>query len=99
MNLQNEFQPIRNWAASKGILEKGDAKTQTIKLAEEFGELGSAILKQNKPEVKDAIGDMVVVLTSIAYFNGFTIEECINSAYEVIAARSGNMINGNFVKK
>jgi hypothetical protein len=29
---------------------------------------------------------------------GFTIEDCINSAYEVIAKRKGKMVNGTFVK-
>ena len=98
MKLNNEFEPIRNWAQEKGILDKGDAKTQTVKLLEEGGELAKAVLKNDLPEVKDAIGDMAVVLTSIAYFHGFTIEECINSAYNVIAKRTGEMQDGNFVK-
>ncbi len=42
---------------------------------------------------------MVVVLTSIAYFNNTYIEECINDAYEVINKRKGKMVNGSFVKK
>jgi NTP pyrophosphatase (non-canonical NTP hydrolase) len=98
MNLTNEFQSIRDWAKEKGILDKGDSKTQTVKMAEEFGEFAGALLRNNKPEIKDAIGDMVVVLTSLAYHNGFTIEECINSAYDIIAKRNGSMIDGNFVK-
>jgi NTP pyrophosphatase (non-canonical NTP hydrolase) len=98
MILENEFQAIRTWAADKGILEKGDTKTQTIKLMEEVGELAAAVLKNDKREIKDAIGDMVVVLTSVAYFNGFTIEECINSAYNVIKSRTGKIESGNFVK-
>jgi len=39
MKLKNELQPIRDWAENKGIYEKGDVKTQTIKLFEEAGEL------------------------------------------------------------
>ena len=30
---------------------------------------------------------------------GMSIEECLNSAYEVISKRSGVMINGQFVKE
>ena len=41
---------------------------------------------------------MVVVLTNLAHLQGFEIEECIDSAYNVIAARTGKMINGTFVK-
>ena len=56
------FDKIRDWAEDKGIYAKGDPKTQYIKLMEEAGEVGRAILKQDKPEIKDGIGDMVVVL-------------------------------------
>jgi hypothetical protein len=50
------------------------------------------------PEIQDAIGDMVVVLTNLAHLEGFTIEECIESAYGVISKRTGKMENGTFVK-
>jgi len=41
---------------------------------------------------------MVVVLTSIAKFENLNIEDCIQSAYNVIAKRTGKMVNGTFVK-
>jgi hypothetical protein len=47
---------------------------------------------------KRQIGDCVVVLTNLAALKGYTIEECINSAYSVIAKRTGKMVNGTFVK-
>ena len=65
---------------------------------EEAGEVGRAILKNDDAEIKDGIGDMVVVLTNLAELNGLTIEECIESAYNVISKRKGKMINGTFVK-
>jgi len=65
---------------------------------EEAGELAQAILKRDKPEIKDAIGDMVVVLTNLAHLEGFDIEDCITSAYTVIKDRAGEMQNGTFVK-
>jgi NTP pyrophosphatase (non-canonical NTP hydrolase) len=99
MNLTNEFQPIRDWAQDKGIYDKGDAKTQYIKLMEEAGELAKAILKEDEEEFVDAIGDCVVVLTNLAKLKGYNIEDCINSAYEVIAKRRGVMQNGTFVKE
>lgn len=98
MKLKNEFDPIRNWATAKGIYEKGDAKTQTLKLVEESGELAKAVLNNDQEEIIDAIGDCVVVLTSVAHLRNVSIEECINSAYNVIAKRKGKMINGTFVK-
>ena len=94
----NQFDLIREWADERGLYEKGDAKTQYIKLMEEAGEVGRAILKQDEPEVIDGIGDMVVVLTNLAELIGTPIEECIARAYDVIAKRTGKMVNGTFKK-
>lgn len=99
MNLTNEFQSIRDWAQEKGIYDKGDAKTQYIKLMEEAGELAKSILKSDDEEFIDAIGDCVVVLTNLAKLRGYNIEDCVNSAYQVIAKRKGTMVNGTFVKQ
>jgi len=98
MKLKNEFSSIREWADNKGIYQKGDIKTQYVKLQEEAGELAKAIINNDSEEITDAIGDCIVVLTSIAYFNNITVEECINSAYQVIAKRKGEMVNGSFIK-
>lgn len=65
MKLKNEFNSIRKWAEERGIYEKGDTKTQFVKLIEEVGELGKAILKKDAEETKDAIGDIIVVLTNL----------------------------------
>jgi NTP pyrophosphatase (non-canonical NTP hydrolase) len=92
------FDLIREWAEYRGIYAEGDPKTQYIKLMEEAGELGRAILKQNRGEQMDAIGDMVVVLTNLSELLDMPIEECMESAYEVINKRTGKMINGTFVK-
>jgi NTP pyrophosphatase (non-canonical NTP hydrolase) len=98
MKLTNEFDSIRSWANNKGIYTSGDPKTQYIKLLEEAGELAKAILKNDDIEFVDAIGDCIVVLTNLAALKGYTVEECINSAYEVIKNRNGKMENGTFVK-
>ena len=94
----NIYDLIREWAKAKGIYNSGDSKTQYIKLMEEAGELAQAILKQDKAEIKDAIGDMIVVLTNLARLEDMYVEDCIGSAYEVIKNRSGQMVNGTFVK-
>ena len=99
MKLENEFMPIREWAKDKGIYEKGDPKTQYLKLMEEVGELAMSLLKNDDAEFQDAIGDCVVVLTNLAKLKGYDIEQCINGSYQVIAKRKGQMINGTFVKE
>ena len=92
------FNRIRQWADERGLYEKGDAKTQYLKLMEEAGELGRALLKDDIEQQIDAIGDMVVVLTNLSELIDVPIEECIESAYEVISQRTGKMVNGTFVK-
>lgn len=92
------FDKIRTWAHQRNIISEGDVKTQLIKLYEETGELSQSILKGNKDDTIDAIGDCVVVLTNLAELAGVRIEHCINSAYNEISNRSGRMINGTFVK-
>ena len=95
---ENCFDKIRSWANDRGLYDKGDTKTQFAKLMEESGELARAVLKDDKKEFVDAIGDMVVVLTNLAYLGGTNIENCIDSAYDVIRKRTGNMVNGTFVE-
>jgi len=92
------FDLIRDWAATRGLYDSGNSHTQYVKLQEEAGELAKALLTDDKPEIVDAIGDMVVVLTNLAHLQGYSIEYCIDEAYSVIAARTGKMINGTFVK-
>jgi NTP pyrophosphatase (non-canonical NTP hydrolase) len=98
-NESDRFDLIRNWAAVRGIYDEGNSHTQYVKLQEEAGELAKALLNKDKDEIKDAIGDITVVLTNLAYLEGLTIEECIDSAYDEIALRKGKMINGTFVKE
>ena len=92
------FDLIRNWALVRGIYDGGNSHTQYVKLMEEAGELAKALLNKDKPEIQDAVGDMVVVLTNLAELEGMSIEDCIDSAYTEISARTGKMINGTFVK-
>lgn len=96
---ENIYNLIRQWANERGIYTSGDAKTQCLKLQEEVGELSSAILKNNKKEIIDAIGDCVVVLTNLAVMKNLNIEDCIESAYNEIKNRKGSMKNGTFVKE
>lgn len=95
----NRFDDIRQWARDRNIFEGSDAKSQFVKLAEEMGELGSAIAKGRPLEFSDAVGDMVVVLTILAEFNNMPIEDCINDAWNAIKHRKGRMVDGVFIKE
>ena len=99
MNTIKEFERIREWATNRCLYEKGDVKTQFVKLSEEFGEVAKAIIQNDNAELKDGIGDMVVVLTNLAHIAGASIEECMELAWNEIKNRKGSMQNGSFVKE
>ena len=89
---------ILEWAEPKGLLNPDFAPKQFIKLVEEVGELANAILKGNKAEQVDALGDIQVVLNILSEQLGFDLDECLKSAYEEIKNRTGKTINGTFIK-
>ena len=62
----SRFDLIRRWAHERGLYDKGDVKTQTLKLLEEVGEICRAVLKEDQEQVIDGIGDCVVVLTNLS---------------------------------
>lgn len=89
---------IEQWAKDKGILDNATTMKQAEKTHEEVLELMSAIDEDNREEIKDAIGDIMVTLIIQAKMQGMTIEECLNAAYDVISKRTGRMVNGQFLK-
>jgi NTP pyrophosphatase (non-canonical NTP hydrolase) len=89
---------IEEWAEDKGILEQSTPMAQALKTLEECTELCTAINKNDRPEIIDAIGDIMVTLIIQAKMQGLTLEECLESAYNVISKRTGKMIDGQFVK-
>ena len=95
---KSHFDLIRRWASKRGLYDKGDPKTQALKLVEEVGETCRAILKGNHDSIEDGIGDCVVVLTNLAHLCNTDIEHCIELAYNEIKDRKGKMSNGTFKK-
>lgn len=93
-----KFQDVRNWAQKKGIYDFGSVPVQSMKMMEEMGEFCDAYLKQDKEQMIDALGDMQVVLINLAKLSGVRLEDALDTAYNVIKDRNGNMVNGTFVK-
>jgi NTP pyrophosphatase (non-canonical NTP hydrolase) len=89
---------IEQWAEEKGILSKATPLTQAIKTQEEVNELYRAILDDNRDEIKDAIGDIMVTLIIQCKMQGMDLQDCLESAYNVIKNRTGKMVDGVFVK-
>jgi hypothetical protein len=113
-NLEQLEQLVIKWADEKGILAKATPLTQFSKTEEEVDELGMALFAQDmgwetfenakgkvvntKDEIEDGIGDATVTLIIQAKMQGLTLQQCLQSAYDVISKRKGQMIDGVFVK-
>lgn len=89
---------ILKWAEQRELLKPENAKAQTIKLMEEFGELCGAILKNKPSEQIDAIGDIQVVLIILAKQLGIDYDAALESAYDTIKSRTGKTVGGSFIK-
>lgn len=60
--MKDYIKKVEKWGKDRG-LDKTDPKAQFAKLLEEYAELGVAIAEKDEAEIKDAIGDIMVVLT------------------------------------
>lgn len=65
MSFNELIENVKGWSTDKG-LDKLSPLAQMLKLNEEWGELNSATVRNDKEKVADSIGDMVVVLTILA---------------------------------
>ena len=95
-NLNHE-QLIGQWHRDRNLIDGSTDKDQYMKLIQEAGELSDSLCKGK--DIKDDIGDMMVVLINIMVRNNLTMEECLAVAYEDIKDRKGKMIDGVFVKE
>ena len=99
MRSYNELEAlVITWAHQKGILDNGTPRAQAGKTVEEVQELIDAIDVNNKAEIEDALGDILVTIIIQAEMQGLELIKCLESAYNVIAKRTGKMVDGQFVK-
>lgn len=98
MNLHDLEESIIDWGYDKGILPDPDPVAQFEKTAEETIELAHAIDAKDIDEIRDAIGDIVVTLIMQCGAWELTLEECLEAAYNEIKGRTGQMVDGVFVK-
>ena len=99
MRSYNELEAlVIAWATQKGIFENGTYKAQAEKTKEEVEELITAIKNNDRAEVIDALGDILVTIIIQAEMHELKLVECLESAYNVIAKRTGKMVDGQFVK-
>lgn len=90
---------VVQWAEEKGIFEHSAPHLQAEKTLEEFMELLHGINTDDRDEVIDAIGDIIVTLIIQAEMWGTSATKCLEVAYNIISKRKGSMVNGKFVKE
>lgn len=97
MSITKLIDKIGAWHYARNLIDGSDDKSQFAKLIQECGELSDNICKGK--DIKDDIGDIMVVLINIAERNEVSIQECLQVAYNDIKDRKGMMMDGVFVKE
>ena len=88
---------VVEWHEDRNLIDGASDKDQVLKLVQEVGELSDSVCKQQ--DVKDDIGDCLVILINIAARNSTNLQECLEVAYDDIKDRKGKMVDGIFVKE
>jgi NTP pyrophosphatase (non-canonical NTP hydrolase) len=104
MQTESEFDRLERsvigWARDRGIIPNATPTSQLLKAVSEMGELADATNKLNKPEIEDAVGDIVVCLINFCELQGMSISKCLEGAYNEIKHRKGKLMPGGvFVKE
>tara|TARA_B100001778_G_C18598788_1_gene636146 strand:- start:15 stop:455 length:441 start_codon:yes stop_codon:yes gene_type:complete len=97
MNLEQLSNKVVQWHHDRNLIEGSSDKDQTLKLLQELGELSDSVCKGK--DIKDDIGDMLVVMLNITTRNGVSLEDCLARAWQDIKDRKGRMVDGIFVKE
>ena len=85
------------WHRARNLIDGSSDKDQVLKLSQELGELSDSVCKGK--DIRDDIGDMLVVMLNIVERNGLSLSECLDKAYDDIKDRKGKMVDGIFVKE
>lgn len=95
--MQELIEKVNKWFEDRNLIQGSTDKDQILKLMQELGELSDHACKGE--DIRDDLGDMLVVMLNIMKRNNYSIEECLQIAYDDIKDRKGKMVNGIFVKE
>jgi NTP pyrophosphatase (non-canonical NTP hydrolase) len=91
---------VIQWSEARKIIPNSTPLAQWKKAAEELDELRDALVKDDRAEAIDAVGDTVVCLINICALMDINLVDCLASAYNEIKDRKGTMNSeGIFVKE
>lgn len=95
--MENLVRLVEQWHVDRNLIDGATDKDQVLKLIQEMGELSDNVCKGR--DIRDDLGDMLVVMINIMKRNNILMEECLQVAYNDIKDRKGKMIDGIFVKQ
>lgn len=88
---------VAQWHHDRNLVDGSTDLRQMKKLFEEVNELHIDVL--NGSDLRDELGDCLVVLINIATRNHFSLYEALEYSFSKIKDRKGKMIDGIFVKE
>jgi NTP pyrophosphatase (non-canonical NTP hydrolase) len=89
---------IVQWADERNLLEYDNRKSQALKVAEEAGELCGGVVKGNRDDVYDAIGDVFVTIVILCEQYDYNFNGIVENVTDTIKKRTGKTIGGAFIK-
>ena len=87
---------IVGWHKDRNLIEGSTEKDQILKLIQEVGELSDNVCRGQ--DIRDDVGDIMVILINIVERRGLSLKECMEVAYEDIKDRTGVMRDGIYIK-
>ena len=94
-----EIEVIR-WSEARRIIPNSTSTAQLMKAITEVGELVDAEMKNDLPEIKDAVGDIMVCLINYCALRDISLVKCLEGAYAEIKDRKGELLpSGVFLKQ
>lgn len=99
LSTDDYFARFSEWGRERKIDTGGTMSGQLAKLEEEVWELFESVKNHDNTETRDAIGDIMVVLTMVCLIRGWSVTECLGKAWDDIKDRKGEMRDGIFHKE
>ena len=103
MSIEQLEKQVIEWAEDRGIFAESTDRTRWDKFFEELEEFTDAAWPDRyegriMEDVKLEAGDVLVTLINILHPYGLDLETCLAAAYNKIKDRTGQMVNGTFVR-
>lgn len=64
------FDNIIDWSTERNIITAGKPSGQVLKVMEEMGEIAGGVARNKLALIKDAVGDVLVIMTNVAKMYG-----------------------------